>query len=91
MPSRSSAAATDTAVFSTPNHPRDACIHLFLIKKLAASDLINPQLDLRVEPGLVGQQPIHCIDNQLVGSATGALGKISEFGGSSFADLEFHS
>jgi hypothetical protein len=73
------------------NHPRDACIHLFFIKEFATSNLIDSQLHLRVEPGLVGKKPIHCIDNQLVGSATRALGKVSELGGLAFGNLEFHS
>src|ERR1035437_1521620 len=63
-----------SAAVSSPHHPRHANVHLFLFKEFAAGNLIDSQLDLRVEPTLISEQTVHGFRRQFRGAAAGARG-----------------
>ena len=79
-----------TAAVSSPHHPRNTHVHLFLFKELTARDLIDSQLHLRIEPRFLREQAVHGIHNQLVWAAPGAGREAGKLIRLALGKLKFH-
>src|ERR1700683_1301520 len=67
-----------TAASSTLHHPRHASVHLLFFQDLAASDLIDAQLHLRVEPAFFSEQTVHSLGCKVLCGPARACGEADQ-------------
>jgi len=59
-------------------HPFNAGVHFLLVEAFAAGSLVNTDLDLLLEPGILGKKLGNRFLHEIVGAAAGLSGRLVE-------------